>query len=359
MVLHSEPSFSIYNDSQNQDLQKIDGLSEDVGNYDFTFGKKMEMIGVKEEDEEEEINRLNGGAGAGNIEQLGEYYRKILNEEASNPLFLRNYAQFLQCQGDSSGAEEYYYRATLADPKDGEILTQYAKLVWELHHDRNKASNLFERAVSAASDDSNIQAAYARFLWEIDESEEENDDIAENTATLITTHDSVPEDQQVPVSSPLHLAIGLGLNAPGLGNGLSSDNYVATSFDERGNTDNYYNRMIEENPKDPLYLRNYAEFLYQSKGDLAGALEYYSRAALINPSDWEIVSQYAKLVWQIHHDKDKATTYFERAVQASPENSDLLGAYARFLWEVEEDDDEIPLGTQNQISSFRAMAGDC
>ncbi len=44
-------------------------------------------------------------------------------------------------------------RAILADPRDGEIISQYAKLVWDLHHDRNKALCYFERAVEATPGD--------------------------------------------------------------------------------------------------------------------------------------------------------------------------------------------------------------
>lgn len=59
----------------------------------------------------------------------------------------------LQAKNDLQGAEEYYSRAILIDPKDGEILSQYAKLVWELHNDKDKAIGYFERAVQAATED--------------------------------------------------------------------------------------------------------------------------------------------------------------------------------------------------------------
>ncbi|PWA46734.1 tetratricopeptide-like helical domain-containing protein [Artemisia annua] len=53
---------------------------------------------------------------------------------------------------DFQGAEEYYSRAILVDPNDGEILSQYAKLLWELHHDEDRATSYFERAVQVASE---------------------------------------------------------------------------------------------------------------------------------------------------------------------------------------------------------------
>ncbi len=48
---------------------------------------------------------------------------------------------------------EYYSRATLADPEDGEILVQYAKFVWEHDHDQHRALSYFERAAQAAPQD--------------------------------------------------------------------------------------------------------------------------------------------------------------------------------------------------------------
>lgn len=59
----------------------------------------------------------------------------------------------LQTKKDLRSAEEYYCRAILADPTDGDVLCQYAKLVWELHRDRGRARNYFERAVQAAGED--------------------------------------------------------------------------------------------------------------------------------------------------------------------------------------------------------------
>ena len=118
---------------------------------------------------------------------------------------------FWQTKKDPRRAEEYYSRAILADPEDGEVLSNYAKLVWELYRDKDRAKHYFERAVRAAAQDryapnslgssnlvfcsnfllliithdveswallyaSHVQAAYASFLWETDEEVEEEDD---------------------------------------------------------------------------------------------------------------------------------------------------------------------------------------
>lgn len=53
-------------------------------------------------------------------------------------------------KGDYRRAEEYYSRAILADPDDGELLSEYAKLVWDVHRDEERASSYFERAAKAS-----------------------------------------------------------------------------------------------------------------------------------------------------------------------------------------------------------------
>ncbi|KAJ9154101.1 hypothetical protein P3X46_027474 [Hevea brasiliensis] len=63
-------------------------------------------------------------------------------------------------QGDLLGAEEYYLRAVVADPGDGEIMSLYAKLVCELHQDHDKAASYFERAVQATPEDRGVL-----FIW--------------------------------------------------------------------------------------------------------------------------------------------------------------------------------------------------
>jgi len=59
----------------------------------------------------------------------------------------------VQSKRDHQAAEDYYSRAIVADPSDGEMISEYAKLVWELHHDQEKASFLFEQAVQATPGD--------------------------------------------------------------------------------------------------------------------------------------------------------------------------------------------------------------
>ncbi|XP_076942143.1 uncharacterized protein LOC143611927 [Bidens hawaiensis] len=111
----------------------------------------------------------------------------------------------------------------------------------------------------------------------------------------------------------------------------------------------HYRKMVNECPGNPLLLGNYAQFLYQSKGDLQGAEQYYSRAILADANDGEILSQYAKLLWELHRDRERATTYFERAIQVASEDSHVHAAYASFLWETEREEDEEEQGYYSNI----------
>ncbi|KAF5205540.1 Pentatricopeptide repeat [Thalictrum thalictroides] len=159
-------------------------------------------------------------------------------------------------------------------------------------------------------------------------------------------HSFSNDEEGEPKSPPLYLARGLGLDV-GYGGGedggagdFGLPEHGDQGDHEKSNLEEYYKRMVEENPGNPLFLRNYAQFLYQSKGDLPRAEEYYSRAILAEPGDGDMLSQYAKIVWELHHDHERASNYFERAVQAAPEDSHVHAAYASFLWETEDEEEE-------------------
>ncbi|KAL7145071.1 hypothetical protein ABFS83_07G054400 [Erythranthe nasuta] len=362
-MLRTEPSFSIYGadddkfgveEPTNEDLikQKLienKGIAAAAKTLDsqFSFGR-TEMRLIEEDEDEEEVRASNRSedpkieiqGGGDEFEPLDSdrdvdpdmYYSKMVRKDPSNPLILRNYAQYLESKRDFAGAEEYYYRATEADPKDGEALSQYAKLVWEIHGDQIRASNYFQRAVQASPQDSNVLAAYASFLWKIDESEDEhlsNTEVDENS-DLADVSVADFEDEKRPSSPSMHLAMGLGVNIDGFGDSSNEVSYIGTHLDE-----DYLKRMVDENPRNPLFLGNYARFLHQSKGDLNGAEEYYTRAILADPENGEMLSLNATIVWQLHRDYDRALAYFERAVEATPQDSDVLAAYAKFLWETE------------------------
>ncbi|OIW13128.1 hypothetical protein TanjilG_32109 [Lupinus angustifolius] len=362
-TLHSAPSFAIYNNPLENDdtdpeqvLKKttsaiIGSNSNSGGGAEFSFGLKI-MDLIEENDVELEphssppmylaVSTEVGIDGTGfddvvgshelvsddivipNLhegEDLGEYYKKIVDEYPFHPLVLKKYAQLLLSRGDIQGAEEYFLRVTLVDPNDGEILMQYAKLVWEQHHDKDKAMEYFELAAQAAPHDSNVLAAYTSFLWEIgdDENEGEKHETQNEKEEQKNEH-ALPSKEERRTVRPFSL----------LADGKDID---TSSFSEDD-----FKKMVDENPNNPLFLKKYAQFLFQSKGDLQAAHDYYSRAIIADPIDGEMISEYARLEWKLHCDHEKASNLFEQAVQATPGNSNILAAYACFLWETEDEE---------------------
>ncbi|WCJ38218.1 hypothetical protein M5689_019291 [Euphorbia peplus] len=132
---------------------------------------------------------------------------------------------------------------------------------------------------------------------------------------------------------------GGGIRGGGGGGGFYWTGGGGDGGGERRGTEEYFKMMVHQNPGNPLVLRNYAQFLYQTKRDLLGAHEYYSRAILADPEDGEILSQYAKVEWELNGDEGKASSYHELAIQASPQDCHVHAAYASFLWEIEEDEE--------------------
>lgn len=53
---------------------------------------------------------------------------------------------------DTVRAEEYYGRAIIASPGDGEVLSLYGKLIWDTQRDGDRAKSYFDRAVHASPD---------------------------------------------------------------------------------------------------------------------------------------------------------------------------------------------------------------
>jgi len=162
-----------------------------------------------------------------------------------------------------------------------------------------------------------------------------------------------PERVEEMVSAaPLFMARGLGLDVidpqTDIGGSGGNSSWKGVSTGGSGgdgfgagsdNIEEHYQRMLEGNPGNSLLLRNYAQFLHESK-HFHKAEEYYSRAILAQPDDGELLAQYAKLIWELHHDEERASTYFEQAVQASPEDCHVAAAYASFLWDTDTEEQE-------------------
>lgn len=60
---------------------------------------------------------------------------------------------YMQVERDVVKAEEYYGRAILASPGDGEVLSLYGKLIWESYRDEKRARSYFNQALQASPND--------------------------------------------------------------------------------------------------------------------------------------------------------------------------------------------------------------
>ncbi|GJN09133.1 hypothetical protein PR202_ga27112 [Eleusine coracana subsp. coracana] len=239
--------------------------------------------------------------------------------------------------------------------------------------------NLASLAGRAASDDHHLLPPRARPTplletiqsftnWETptDDEEEDEEAYAEDRELGFGQFSFVGSSSATDYEErPLFLARGLGIDrlgsgllggdGSGIGGGDGGGSHLVTSGGnggDRSGIEMHYKKMIEEDPCNGLFLRNYAQFLYQVKGDYMKAEEYYSRAILADPNDGELLSEYAKLVWDVHRDEERASGYFEQAARASPQNSHVLAAHAAFLWDTDDADGPEECSTDALYAGF-------
>ncbi|XP_077211136.1 uncharacterized protein LOC143846560 [Tasmannia lanceolata] len=136
----------------------------------------------------------------------------------------------------------------------------------------------------------------------------------------------------------------------GFGNGGGSD--FSDSNNGNYSTDAYYQKMIEANPGNALFLGNYAKFLKEVRGDFVKAEEYCGRAILENPSEGDTLSLYADLIWKTSKDAQRAESYFGQAIQAAPDDCYVMASCAQFLWDAEEDEEENDEDKGEKTSDF-------
>lgn len=58
-----------------------------------------------------------------------------------------------QVKRDLAKAEEYYARAILVNPRDGNVLALYADLIWRTQKNASHAHAYFDQAVKSSPDD--------------------------------------------------------------------------------------------------------------------------------------------------------------------------------------------------------------
>lgn len=71
----------------------------------------------------------------------------------------------------------------------------------------------------------------------------------------------IGEEVERPVSPPMYLATGLGIDVSGFDYAGEDIDFTIPNFENSADAEEYYKKMIDEYPCHPLFLRNYAQLL--------------------------------------------------------------------------------------------------
>lgn len=97
-------------------------------------------------------------------------------------------------------------------------------------------------------------------LIEEDDNEKEQDD--ENEGFYHGLENLNIEEIDRPVSPPMYLATGFGMDGNGVGGGGGFGvDFKNSCFDQVEDVEEFYKRLVSEDPSNPLFLRNYAQLL--------------------------------------------------------------------------------------------------
>ncbi|KAJ6325128.1 hypothetical protein OIU76_012250 [Salix suchowensis] len=100
-----------------------------------------------------------------------------------------------------------------------------------------------------------------------------------------------------------------------------------SDYAEYYRTDLLYQMAIAEDPKNPLLLSNYAQFLCTVRQRNA-----FKRATMVGPPDAEAFSLYADFLWRVRKDLWSAEERYLQALSIEPNNTENASKYASFLW---------------------------
>ncbi|XP_042502994.1 uncharacterized protein LOC122080152 [Macadamia integrifolia] len=114
-------------------------------------------------------------------------------------------------------------------------------------------------------------------------------------------------------------------------------------------TELLYQMAVAQEPKNPLLLANYAQFLFLVVHDHDRAEEYFKRATGVGreqeeeEGDAEALSKYATFLWLVRNDINAAEETYLEAIAAEPGNTYHAATYAHFLWNTGGEDTCYPL----------------
>ncbi|XWS71588.1 hypothetical protein CRYUN_Cryun03dG0150900 [Craigia yunnanensis] len=116
-------------------------------------------------------------------------------------------------------------------------------------------------------------------------------------------------------------------------------------YEDYFRTELLYQTGLSQEPKNPLLLANYAQFLHLVAHDYDKAEEYFKKAIEVELVDAEAYSKYASFLWRVRNDLWAAEETFLEAISADPSNPYYAANYAHFLWNTGGEDTCFPLGS--------------
>ncbi|CAI9761230.1 unnamed protein product [Fraxinus pennsylvanica] len=129
---------------------------------------------------------------------------------------------------------------------------------------------------------------------------------------------AVADNASVPQAFVMGDGSGVGHQVCGGGGGRGSDDGLGSGSQDPNSWKgiesaySYYQKMIEANPSNTLFLANYAKFLKEVKGNFAKAEEYYGMAILADPTS------YASFLWDAEEVEEVENRYEIDEIDSHP-----------------------------------------
>ncbi|MEO5333331.1 MAG: tetratricopeptide repeat protein [Magnetococcus sp. YQC-5] len=248
-----------------------------------------------------------------NFDVAEKLFRRALLVEPRNADLLGDFALFMQdVRSDHDQAEELYRRALAEAPDHEKNLSNFAVFLHEVRRDYDQAERFYRLALDVSPDKADTLGNYALFLHEI----REDDDLAEDYYRRAWHLD--PNDSTI----------------------LS--NYALFLYNTRRDDDfaeKLFRRALANEDHDANCLGNFALFMKNVRHDYDAAEALFSRALQMDPNHAAHLGNFALFMKNIRRNYDKAEALYHRALQADPNDSNNLGNFAIFMKHLRHDTD--------------------
>lgn len=281
-------------------------------------------------------------------EKIETYYKKALEADPNNAVYLGNYAIFLHIiRKDYDVAEVYYKKALEADPNNAVGLGNYAMFLHIIRKNYDAAEVYYKKAFEADPNNTHNLSNYAIFLKDIridyDAAEayynkalEADPNSADNIGNYANFLHTIRKDYD---TAEVYYKKALQADPNNVINLGSFANFLNNIRKDHNAAEVYYKKALEADPGNAINLGKYAIFLSDIRKDYNEAEVYYKKALEADPGNANNIGNYAVFLNDIRKDYNAAEVYYKRALEADPSNAGCLGNYAIFLKDIRFDYD--------------------